>query len=140
MTSSSPSWPQSSQSWVHFQAMWNNTLALPVSGQPRLWMTRFIGSGSTGRVWNCHFDGNDAPFAVKIVEQLRPEDKDSRRRLRNEFSMYLIIEAAYLSGDLRNSIAPRCYGAFRGSYVDALVLDICCGILETWDGLTTSEL
>jgi len=119
-------------------------LALPVSdgnGQQRLWLTCFIGSGSTGKVWKCNFDYSNDLFAIKIVELLHPSDADSRERLRNEFIAYLKIEAAYQSGRLRDRITPRCYGAFEGDGVDVIVLDLCDGgILDTWDELSASEL
>jgi hypothetical protein len=110
------------------------------NGQRRLWLTRFIGLGSTGKVWQSHFDNSDDSFAVKIVELLYHSDMDSRQRLRNEFNVYLIIEAAYQSGRLRDRITPRCYGAFEGDGVDVLLLDLCNGILNTWDELSASEL
>jgi hypothetical protein len=110
------------------------------NGQRRLWLTRFIGLGSTGKVWKSHFDNNDDSFAVKIVELLYPSDMDNRQRLRNEFNVYLIIEAAYQSGRLHDRITPRCYGAFEGDGVDVLVLDLCDGILNAWDELSASEL
>jgi hypothetical protein len=121
----------------------NNTLVIPGSeknGQRRLWLTRFIGFGSTGKVWQSRFDNSDDSFAVKIVELLYPSDIDSRQRLRNEFNVYLIIEAAYQSRRLRDHITPRCYGAFEGDGVDVLVLDLCDGILNSWDELIASEL
>jgi hypothetical protein len=122
----------------------NNTLVLPVpdrNGQQRLWLTRFIGLGSTGNVWQGHFDNSDdSLFAIKIVELLQPSDTDRRQRLRNEFNMYLNIEAAYQSRRLRDRITPRCYGAFEGDGVDVLVLDLCNSILNTWDELNASEL
>lgn len=108
--------------------------------QQRLWLTRFIGSGSTGKVWQSHLDNSDDSFAVKIVELLYPSDIDSRQRLRNEFSVYLFIEAAYQSKRLRDRITPRCYGAFEGDGVDVLVLDLCGGIPNSWDELSASEL
>ena len=110
------------------------------NGQRRLWLTRFMGLGSTGRVWQSHFDNSDDSFAVKIVELLHPSDTDSRQRLRNEFNVYLDIEAAYQSKRLRDRIAPICYGAFEGDGVDVLVLDLCDDILNTWDELSASEL
>ena len=74
--------------------MSNNTLALPLcvkSGKERLWLTRFVGSGSTGNVWECRFDDCDDLFAAKVVEVLRPSDADSRQRLRNEFKVYCTL-------------------------------------------------
>lgn len=47
----------------------------------------------TGKVWKSHFDNGDDPFADKKAELLYPSDVDSRQRLRNEFNVYLIIEA-----------------------------------------------
>jgi len=32
-----------------------------------------------------------------------------------------------------------CYGAFKGHGVDVLILDLCDGILEDWDDLTTTD-
>jgi hypothetical protein len=46
---------------------------------------------------------------------------------------------AYKSGQLRNRIAPQCYGAFEGDGVDVLVLDLYDGILDSWDELMSSE-
>ena len=63
-----------------------------------MWLTRFVGSGSTGNVWQCQFDSNDDLFAIKIAEQRR-SDPDSRQRLRNEFGVYLSLEEAYKSGN-----------------------------------------
>jgi hypothetical protein len=123
---------------MYLQTLSSNTLALPVTdrnGKQRLWLTRFLGFGSTGRVWQGHFDNSDDSFAIKIVELLCPSDTDSRQRLRNEFNVHLIIEAAYQSGQLRDRITPHCYGAFEGDGVDLLVLDF----LNEWDELSTSE-
>ena len=122
--------------------MSNNTLALPrgvQSRKQRLWLTRFIASGSTGNVWKCRFDNCDNLFAVKVVEVLRSSDADSRKRLRNEFNVYLTLEKAYHSGQLRDRIAPRCYGAFKGNGVDVLILDLCEGILNEWGDLNPQE-
>jgi len=127
---------------VHLYSLSNNTLALPQcaeSGNQRLWLTRFVASGSTGNVWECCFDNCDDLFAVKVVEVLRPSDAGSRRRLRNEFKVYLTLEKAYHSGQLRDHIAPRCYGAFKGNRVDVLVLDLCEGILNQWGELSAPE-
>ena len=78
-------------------------------------------------------------FAVKVVEVLRPSDAETRRRLRNEFNVYLSLEKAYHSGQLRDRIAPRCYGAFKGNRVDVLILDLCEGVLNQWGELSTPE-
>jgi hypothetical protein len=53
--------------------------------------------------------------------------------------VYLTIEAAYQSGQLRDRITPHCCGAFAGDGVDVLVLDLCDGILNAWDELSASE-
>ena len=122
--------------------MSNNTLALPQcaeSGNQRLWLTRFVASGSTGNVWKCRFDNSDDLFSVKVVELLRPSDAGSRQRLRNEFNIYLTLEKAHHSGQLRDRIAPRCYGAFKGNRVDVLILDLCEGILNQWGELSAPE-
>jgi hypothetical protein len=142
ITSSSPKSPENFQVWTHLYTMLNNMLALPMcarNDKPRLWLTRFMASGSTGNVWQCHFDNSDDSFAAKIVEVLRPSDTENRQRLRNEFKIYLILDEAYQSGQLRNRIAPRCYGAFEGNGIDVLILDLCDGILNSWDELSASE-
>jgi hypothetical protein len=142
VTSSSPGSPESSQVWEHLHPLSNSTLALPqcaINGKRRLWLTRFIGFGSTGSVWECRFDDSDDLFAAKIVEVLRRNDADRRERLRNEFNVYLILEKAYRSGRLSDRIAPRCYGAFEGDSIDILILDLCPGVLYSWDRLMSSE-
>ena len=85
--------------------MSDNSLAIPPYKQ-RLWLTRFIASGSTGSVWKCRFDTSHNSFAAKIVEVLRPSDTDKRQRLRNEFKIHRILDKAYRSGRLRDRIAP----------------------------------
>jgi hypothetical protein len=121
--------------------MSDNSFAIPRSGNDklRLWFTRFIASGSTGSVWQCRFDTSYDPFAAKIVEVLRPSDTENRQRLRNEFKIYLILDEAYQSGLLRDRIAPRCYGAFEGSDMDILILELCDSILNSWGDLSASE-
>jgi hypothetical protein len=122
--------------------MSNNTLALPQcarSSKQRLWLTRFVASGSTGNVWECRFDNSDDLFAVKVVEVLRPSDAGSRQRLCNEFNVYLTLDRAYHSAQLRDRIAPRCYGAFKGNGVDILILDLCEGTLNQWGELSAPE-
>ena len=118
---------------MHLYSLSNNTLALPQcaeGGNQRLQLTCFVGSGSTGNIWECGFDNCDVLFAVKVVEVLRPSDADSRQRLRSEFSVYLTLEKAYHSGQLRDRITPRSYGAFKGNCVDVLILDLCEGIFS----------
>jgi len=122
--------------------MSNNTLALPqcAESKQRLWLTRFVASGSTGNVWECRFDNNcNDLFAVKVVEVLLPSDAGSRQRIRNEFNAYLTLDRAYHSGQLRDRIAPRCYGAFKGNRVDVLILDLCQGTLNQWGELSAPE-
>jgi hypothetical protein len=122
--------------------MSNNTLVLPEcngNSKRRLWLTRCIGSGSTGSVWQCRFDNSDDSFAVKIVEVLRRSDTDRQKRLHNEFNTYLTLDEAYQSGNVCDRIAPRCYGAFEGNGVDLLILDLCDGNLNDWDELSRSE-
>ena len=121
--------------------MSNNTLALPhrAEGKQRLWLTCFVGSGSTGNVWECRFDNCDDLFAVKVVEVLLLSDVGSRQRIRIEFNLYLTLEGAYHSGQLRDRIAPRCYGTFKGNRMDILILDLCEGILNEWEELSSPE-
>jgi len=102
-------------------------------------LTRFIGHGSTGSVWKCHFDDFEQPFAVKVVEVLRSTDMEARKRFRNEVDVYITLEKAYQSGQLQDRIAPRCYGAFEGKYIDVLILDLHDTILDSWDHLTPQE-
>ena len=141
-TASSPNSPEDFQIWVHLYGLSNNTRLdqrFARSGTERLWLTRFIPSGSTGNVWECRFDNCDKLFAVKVVEMLRPSDADSRLRLRNEFNVYLTLDKAYQSGQLPNCIAPRCYGAFTGKCMDFLILDLCDSILNGWRELSAPE-
>ncbi|KAM6493291.1 hypothetical protein JOM56_011425 [Amanita muscaria] len=143
VTSSSQNSPEDFQLWVHLHSMPNNTLVLPQcarSSKQRLWLTRFIASGSTGNVWQCRFDDCDDLFAGKVVEVLRLSDAGSRQRLRNEFNVYLTLEKAHQSGQLRDRIAPCCHGAFsKGNGVDILILDLCDGILNEWEELRAPE-
>jgi hypothetical protein len=141
-TASSPNSPEDFQIWVHLYGLSNNTRLdqrFARSGTERLWLTRFIASGSTGNVWECRFDNCDKLFAVKVVEMLRPSDADSRLRLRNEFNVYLTLDQAYQSRQLPNCIAPRCYGAFTGKRMDFLILDLCDSILNDWGELSAPE-
>jgi hypothetical protein len=142
VTSSSPKSPENRQVWTRLYTMSNNVLAIPPCARNdklRLWFTGFIASGSTGNVWQCRFDTSYDSFAAKVVEVLRPSDTEKRQRLRNEFKIYLILDEACQSGRLHDRIAPRCYGAFEGSGMDVLILDLCDGILNSWDDLSTSE-
>ncbi|KIM44998.1 hypothetical protein M413DRAFT_17851 [Hebeloma cylindrosporum] len=132
VTSSSPNSPKYFQVWVHLYSLSNNTLALPQCAEnsnQRLWLTRFVSSGSSGNVWECRF----------VVEVLRPSDAGSRQRLRNEFKGYLALEKAYHTGQLPDRIAPGCYGAFKGNRVDVLIHDLCEGVLNQWGELSAPE-
>jgi hypothetical protein len=127
---------------VHLHTLSNDKPALPPCAENRrVWLTRPIGSGSSGDVWQCHFDGTDTntSFAIKIVEVLRPSDEDRRRRLHNEFNFYLLLEDAHASKKLFSRIAPRCYGAFESDYLEVIVLDLCDSTLTAWDELSASE-
>ena len=61
--------------------MSNNTLALPQrdGSKQRLWLTRFVGSGSTSNIWECRFHNCGDLFAVKVIEVLLPSDAGSRQ-------------------------------------------------------------
>jgi hypothetical protein len=141
VTSSSPKSPENLQVWTRLYTMSNNVFAIPPWARKdklRLWFTRFIASGSTGSVWQCRFNTSYDSFAAKIVEVLRPSDTEKRQQLRNEFKIHLILNEAYESGRLHDLITPRCYGAFEGSRVDVLILDLCDGVLNSWDDLSAS--
>lgn len=144
ITSSSPHFPESFQVWVDLRPFSNNTFVLPKcaqdgNGKRRLWLTRFIGFGSTGNVWKCRFDNSDSLFAIKVVELLRRSDVGRQQRLRNEFGVYLTLEMAYQSGQLHDRITPHCYGAFEGDGVYVLILELCDGTLNAWNELNVSE-
>jgi len=129
---------------VHLRPLPNNTFVLPHcaengNGKRRLWLTRLIGFGSTGNVWECYFDNSDRLFAIKVVELLRRSDVERRQRFYNEFEVYLKLETAYRSGQLRGRITPHCYGAFKGDGADVLILELCGGTLKNWDELNISE-
>lgn len=118
-----------------------NTLALPGPAKElrRLWLTNYKGEGSTGRVWKCRFDDDDKDFfAAKVVEMPKSE-MGKKERLRNEFEVYLVIEAACQSRKLQNRISPRCYGAFAGDHAEVIILDCCDDILDSWDKLNNRE-
>ena len=112
---------------------------IPHTGKQHLWLTRSLGYGSTGGVYQCHFDNFEKPFAAKVVEMLRSSDIEARNRLRNEFNVYITMEKAHQSGKLQNRIAPRCYGAFEGKYVDVLILDLHNPVLDSWDDLKVQQ-
>ncbi|KAH9005142.1 hypothetical protein EDB86DRAFT_3037426 [Lactarius hatsudake] len=143
-TLSSPHYPESFQVWAHLHSLPNNTFALPHCAENgnrkrRLWLTRHIGSGSTGNVWECHFDNSDDLFAIKVVKLRRRSDVECQRRFYSEFEVYLILEIAYQSGQLRDRISPHCYGAFEGDGTGVLILGLCGDTLKDWDELNFSE-
>jgi hypothetical protein len=128
--------------WLHLHALPSNTFTLPqcsLSGKPCLWLTQFLGFGSTGNVWKGHFDNSNDSFAIKIVELLCSSDADSQQQLHKEFNVYLTLEAAHKSGQLRDHITPQCYGAFAGDGIDVLILELGDSILMAWNELNDSE-
>jgi hypothetical protein len=120
----------------------NNPFNLPSilhTGKQSLWVTDSLGHGSTGSVYKCHFGKDEKPFAIKAVEMRRSSDIEARKRLRNEFEVYIAMEKAHRSGKLQDRIAPRCYGAFEGRFVDLLILDLHNAVLDSWDELNPEE-
>ena len=130
--------------FIHFRKNTHGLPPIPHTGKQskqHLWLTRSLGHGSTGRVYNykCHFDFFEKLFAAKVVEMLCSSDIEARKRLRNEFDVYIAMERAYQSGKLRNRIAPRCYGAIEGKYTDVLILDLHNAVLDSWDDFKLEE-
>ncbi|KAH8998502.1 hypothetical protein EDB92DRAFT_1177410 [Lactarius akahatsu] len=66
-------------------------------------------------------------------------DVERQQRFYNEFEVYLSLEIAYQSGQLRDRITPHCYGAFEGGRTDVLILGLCGDTLKGWDELNFSE-
>ena len=56
-------------------------------------------------VWECHFDNSEKPYAVKLVEILRPSDIEARKHFLREFDVYITLERAYQSGQLQDRVA-----------------------------------
>ena len=150
ITSSSPHFPESYQIWVQVQPLQNtlNSLVLPhyadiakKGNKQLLRLTHIIGSGSTGNVWECHFDNSDDLFAIKVVEPFHRDrfDTEYQQRFYDELEVYLTLEMAYQSGKLQHHITPYCYGAFTGNKIDVLILELCDGVLHNWDGLNVLE-
>jgi hypothetical protein len=144
ITSSSPHSPESFQVWVHLHPLPSNFFGLPLYAENgikkrRLWLTRVIGSGSTGTVWQCRSDKSDYLFAIKVVELLRRADVERQKRFRNEFEVYMSLETAYHSGQLCCRITPHCYGAFKGDVIRVLILELCDATLNSWDELDIAE-
>ena len=145
ITSSLPHF-QSSQVWVSLQPL-PDIHAFPLRIKNRnkkqhLLLTEFIGSGSTGHVWKCHFDDSDGLYAIKIVEPLRGSDEeiaDHKKRFYNEAKVYSTLEKAYESGKLRDRITPHFYGAFEGDGIYVLILELCDNTLKSWDEISIFE-
>lgn len=146
ITSSHPHFPETSQVWVPLRPL-PNTYAHPLcikngNKKRRLWLTQFIGFGSTGHVWKCHLDDDDTLYAIKVVEPLRGSDEDiveHQERFYNEAKVYSMLEQAYESGKLLDRITPRFYGAFEGDGVCALIIELCNDTLQSWEGLSILE-
>ncbi|KAH9026562.1 kinase-like domain-containing protein [Lactarius hengduanensis] len=143
-TLSSPHYPESFQVWVHLHSLPNNTFVLPHcaengSWKRRLWLTHHMGCGSTGNVWECHFDNSDDLFAIKVIKSQHKSDVERQRRFYNEFEVYLSLEIAYQSGQICDRITPHCYGAFEGDETNVLILGLCGDTLKDWDELNFSE-
>lgn len=121
-----------------------NSLVLPLpfekGNKQLLWLTHIIGSGATGNVWQCHFDNSDDLFAIKVVELLSRDrsDPEHQQCFCDELDTYLTLEMAYQSGKLHHYIAPHCYGAFQGHRINVLILELCDGVLGSWDELNVS--
>jgi hypothetical protein len=129
---------------VHLHPLSNNTFVPPQCienwyEKRLLWLTRLVGFGSTGNVWQCRFDNSDGLFAIKVVELLRRSDVGRRERFHNEVEIYFALEMAYQSGQLLDRITPHCYGAFVGDRIYGLILELCDGALNDWDELNHSE-
>jgi hypothetical protein len=137
ITSSSPHFPEPSNVWAHLQPLPNITLAPSLfteneNEKRRLWLTQFIGYGSTGHVWKCRFDGSDNLYAIKVVESLRGREVERQQRFYNEVEVYSTLEMAYQSGELRDRITPHFYGAFKGDGIYVLILELCNVTLRTF--------
>ena len=129
---------------MHLQPIPDNKFVLPLFAKngdrkQRLWLTRVIGSGSTGTVWQCRSDESVGLYAIKVVELLCRSDEERLRRFSDEVEVYLTLEMAYRSGQLCNRITPHCYGAFKGDRTNVLVLELCDGTLNSWDELNISK-
>lgn len=105
----------------------------------RLWLTRVIGSGLTGIVWQCYPDRSDGLYAIKVVERLCRSDAERVQRFWNEVKAYHNLEMAYQSGQLYNRITLHCYGAYKGDRTNVLVLELCDHTLNSWDELNILE-
>ncbi|KAH9179316.1 hypothetical protein EDB89DRAFT_2063410 [Lactarius sanguifluus] len=70
--------------YVSFAALTSHsffhTVPRTETGNRRLWLTRHIGSGSTGSVWECRFDNSDDLFAIKVIELQRRSDVERQQR------------------------------------------------------------
>ena len=129
---------------MHLQPLLDNKLFLPLFAEDgdtkqRLWLTRVIGSGSTGIVWQCYPDGSDGLYAIKVVERLCRSDAERLQRFWNEVKVYLTLEMAYRPGQLNNRITLQCYGAYKGDRTNVLVLELCDRTLKSWNELNILE-
>ncbi|OAX31419.1 hypothetical protein K503DRAFT_806082 [Rhizopogon vinicolor AM-OR11-026] len=110
-------------------------LALPQcarNGGRRLWLTKFLGSGFTGNVFQARFNGSDEFFAVNVFEMYY-SDADIREQFLHEFDIYRMLEEAYRSEQLSDCITPCCYGAFEGDGMAIFILELCANELKRWD-------
>ena len=90
-------------------------------------------------VWQCRSDECGGLYAIKVVELLCRSDVERLQRFQNEVEVYLALEMAYQSGQLRNRVSPNCYGAFKDEWTNVLVLELCDRTLNSWDELNHSE-
>ncbi|KAH8111596.1 hypothetical protein DFH11DRAFT_1512905 [Phellopilus nigrolimitatus] len=118
------------------------------TGEPiYLRLTRPLGHGTTGLVYECQLEAKSAQdipipraFAVKFVEVLKTEDESRRDRLRHEFGIYQILERACRQpGQLSKRIAPQCFGMFEGGNLSVLILELQGSALRKWEDLNQTE-
>jgi hypothetical protein len=138
LTWSSANSPDPHWACLHSLSADRSTTAIPLPVDRRIWITRLLGAGSTGGVYEGSLGG--VLFAVKVVEILgSPEDVAKRQRLRREFDMYARVERAYHSGELAERFAPRFFGAFRSKRMDALIMELHGDALSDWNDLSLLE-
>ncbi|KAH8103235.1 hypothetical protein DFH11DRAFT_1521133 [Phellopilus nigrolimitatus] len=110
-------------------------------------LTRPLGRGSTGLVYECRLEENTAQdnpgprtFAVKYVEVLKTKDESRRERLRHEFGIYQVLERAYSRfGKLSNRVAPQCFGMFENDSFSVLILELQGDAVRDWRDLNETE-
>lgn len=80
----------------------------------RLYLCRKIGEGSTGTVYIVQVPRNveAGQFAVKIASIARKGDEKKEARLFNEFRVYLRIETARRTTNVKYAV-PICYGYYE---------------------------